>query len=355
MVPTSEEPHDKPGRSQAAEPRSVVLLVDDQPIVAEAVRLMLANHPDIELKVCHDAARALPLARQLRPTVILQDLVMPDVDGFTLVRFFRADPELAAVPIIVLSSKEDPRDKSRAFEVGASDYLVKLPDKVELIARVRAHSRSYLAQLERDEAHRALAALKHQLEVKNAELSRLSTTDGLTSLANRRRFDDVLESECRRARRDGIPLALIMTDVDFFKKYNDAYGHQGGDDCLRRVANVLAQGARRPGDLAARYGGEEFALVLPNTSLEGALIVAEGVRRGVAALNLLHSGSNVAPHVTLSLGVAVSQSAEDSPDALIERADAALYEAKRGGRNRCDSYVVAADAPTLADEQRRSS
>jgi two-component system, chemotaxis family, response regulator WspR len=328
----------------------VVLLVDDQAIVAEALRLMLANQPDIELHVCGNAASALPLARALRPTVILQDLVMPEVDGFTLVRFFRADPDLATIPIIVLSSKEDPRDKSRAFEIGASDYLVKIPDRIELIARVRAHSRSFLAQLERDEAYRTLAALTHQLEVKNAELSRLSTVDGLTGLANRRRFDEVLEQECRRARREVAPLTLIMTDVDFFKKYNDSYGHQGGDECLRRVAAVLAQGARRPADLAARYGGEEFALVLPHTTLEGAAVVAETLRAGVAALNLVHAASSVASHVTLSLGVAVAEPSEPelSPGGLLERADAALYEAKRGGRNR---FVVhgAADAALLSD------
>lgn len=333
---TSEKPPQPREKPQRAEPRSVVLLIDDQAIVAEALRLMLANQPDIELHVCQNAASALPLARRLRPTVILQDLVMPDVDGFTLVRFLRADPELSSTPIIVLSSKEDPRDKSRAFEIGASDYLVKIPDKIELIARVRAHSRSFLAQLERDEAYRALAALKHQLEVKNAELSRLSTVDGLTGLANRRRFDELLDQECRRARREGKPLALIMTDVDFFKKYNDSYGHLGGDECLRRVAGILAQGARRPADLAARYGGEEFALVLPHTTREGAAVVAESLRAGVVGLNLLHASSSVAPHVTLSLGVAVAdpQETELNPASLIERSDSALYEAKRAGRNR---------------------
>ncbi|HKY34473.1 MAG TPA: diguanylate cyclase [Polyangiaceae bacterium] len=312
-----------------------MLLVDDQAIVAEALRLLLANQPDIELHVCSDAALALPMARELRPTVILQDLVMPDVDGFTLVRFFRADPATSAIPIIVLSSKEDPRDKSRAFEIGASDYLVKIPDHIELIARVRAHSRSFLAQLERDEAYGALAALKHQLEVKNEELQRLSTVDGLTGLANRRRFDEVLEQECRRSRRERTSLALIMTDVDFFKKYNDAYGHPGGDECLRRVATVLTQGARRPADVAARYGGEEFALILPHTTLEGAAVVAEGVRSGVAALNILHAGSSVAPHVTLSLGVAFAlhDSPHLEPDALVHLADQSLYEAKRAGRN----------------------
>jgi two-component system chemotaxis family response regulator WspR len=269
------------------------------------------------------------------------------VDGFTLVRFLRADPELAGVPIIVLSSKEDPRDKSRAFEIGASDYLVKIPDKIELVARVRAHSRSFQAQLERDEAYRALEALKHQLEVKNAELQLLSAVDGLTGLANRRRFDEALDLECRRARRENAPLSLIMTDVDFFKKYNDAYGHQGGDECLRRVAAVLAQGVRRPADLAARYGGEEFALILPQTSAEGAAIVAEALRTGVAALNILHAGSVAAPHVTLSLGVASLEANDPAlePKQLVELADVALYSAKRGGRNR---FVVhgAIEAPT---------
>jgi two-component system chemotaxis family response regulator WspR len=329
-----------------AESRAVVLLVDDQQIVAEALRLMLASEPDLELHVCQTAAEALPKARQLRPTVILQDLVMPDVDGFTLVRFFRADPDISSIPIIVLSSKEDPRDKSRAFEIGASDYLVKIPDKIELIARVRAHSRSFRAQLERDEAYRALEALKHQLEVKNAELQLLSAVDGLTGLANRRRFDEALELECRRARRENNSVSLIMTDVDFFKKYNDHYGHPGGDECLRRVGSVLAQGARRPADLAARYGGEEFALVLPQTNAEGARIVAETVRTGVSALGILHAGSSVASHVTLSLGVASAQSTSSDcePKRLVELADAALYEAKHGGRNRVVVHAGSGDS-----------
>jgi two-component system chemotaxis family response regulator WspR len=205
-----------------------------------------------------------------------------------------------------------------------------------------------LAQLERDEAYQALAALKHQLEVKNAELQQLSTVDGLTGLANRRRFDEVLEQECRRARRESSPLALIMADVDFFKKYNDSYGHQGGDECLRRVASVLSQAARRPADLAARYGGEEFALVLPHTTLEGAATVAEALRAGVAALNILHESSTAAPYVTLSVGVAVAEpdSPDLDPDKLIEHADAALYDAKRSGRNRFAMHGARSEPPS---------
>jgi two-component system chemotaxis family response regulator WspR len=315
-------------------PPAVVLLVDDQAIVAEAIRRILAAQPDIAFHHCADAATALAVARQLRPTVILQDLVMPDVDGFTLVKFFKADPELTGVPVIVLSAKEEPRDKSRAFEIGASDYLVKLPDKVELVARVRAHSRSYRAQLERDEAYRALASLKAELELKNQELERLSGSDALTGIPNRRRFDEAFSLEWRRGLRESTPLTLVLIDVDFFKKYNDAYGHLAGDDCLRQVAQAIRHAARRPGDLAARYGGEEFAIVLPNTDAAGGAVVAENVRAMVEALGLPHEKSEVATHVTASLGVASQVPGSHTARAqLIAAADAALYEAKRSGRN----------------------
>ncbi len=326
---------------------NVVLLVDDQAIVAEAIRRLLADQPDIKLHSCTDVAQAIPLARAIKPSVILQDLVMPGVDGFTLVRFFRADPDTANIPIIVLSSREDPRDKSRAFETGASDYLVKLPDKIELIARIRAHSRSFRAQQERDEAYRALETLKQELELKNAELAQLSMQDGLTGIANRRRFDQVLLMECGRARREKTALSLLLMDVDFFKKYNDAYGHQAGDDCLKRVAGALASALRRPADLAARYGGEEFALVLPLTTLEGATHVAEIVRATIETLEIPHTQSTVAKHVTLSLGVVSSESGGAcAPADLIAAADLALYAAKRSGRNR---WATHAPEPSAVD------
>jgi two-component system chemotaxis family response regulator WspR len=315
-------------------PSCRVLLVDDQAIVAEAIRRMLMDQPDISLFTCADAALAIPTAREVKPTVILQDLVMPGADGFTLVRFFKADPATSPIPIIVLSSKEDPRDKSRAFETGAGDYLVKLPDRIELMARIRAHSRSYLAQTERDEAYRALELLKLELEKKNHELARLSVLDGLTGIANRRRFDEALLQECRRAKREEDTLSLILTDVDFFKKYNDSYGHLAGDECLKQVATAVASAARRPGDLGARYGGEEFALILPSTDSEGAAAVAEKLRLSVLALAIPHQSSTVAATVSLSLGV-VTESTDEGlePKLLIDRADHALYEAKRNGRN----------------------
>jgi two-component system, chemotaxis family, response regulator WspR len=318
--------------------RYCVLLVDDQAIVAEALRAMLAGEHDIALHACTDVALALQVARKVRPTVILQDLVMPGIDGFTLVRFFRADPLLAKVPIIMLSSREDPRDKSRAFEEGANDYLVKIPDKIELLARVRAHSRSFLAQQERDEAFQELVRLKAQLEAANAELQKLSATDALTKLCNRRKLDEVLEQEWRRCRREQVPLSFILIDIDYFKRYNDRYGHPEGDECLRRVAATLASTLRRPGDLVARYGGEEFAVVLPNTPLDGAMTVAESLRSAVEALRIAHAASEAAEHVTLSVGVgSVKPRDEGSIAELVASTDAALYEAKHAGRNRIAS------------------
>ncbi|WP_323143762.1 sensor domain-containing diguanylate cyclase [Massilia phyllosphaerae] len=174
------------------------------------------------------------------------------------------------------------------------------------------------------------------LELHNISLRALADSDGLTGLGNRRLFEEALEREVGRARRSGLPFALILTDVDFFKKYNDRYGHVAGDACLRQVALAIASGARRPADLAARYGGEEFALILPDTDLEGAMAVAELIREAVAELQLEHADS---PNglVTLSLGVVAgypAQEAEQASSAWVEAADTALYDAKASGRDR---------------------
>jgi diguanylate cyclase (GGDEF)-like protein/PAS domain S-box-containing protein len=180
------------------------------------------------------------------------------------------------------------------------------------------------------------ANLYQQLTAANHELQRLAALDGLTQVANRRCFDEYLEREWRRALREQTPLALILCDIDFFKLYNDTYGHQAGDDCLRQVAQVLSSATERPADLVARYGGEEFVVVLPNTPSASAAYVADRLRETIAALHLPHSSSPINAHVTISLGVAckVPQPAE-TPSALIAAADQALYLAKAEGRNCC--------------------
>jgi diguanylate cyclase (GGDEF)-like protein len=174
-----------------------------------------------------------------------------------------------------------------------------------------------------------------ELQLANEALSRLSFLDALTGLANKRRFDEALSNEWRRAQRSGTPLALAMADVDGFKAYNDAFGHPQGDRCLAAIAGVLARSVGRAGDLAARYGGEEFVVLLPGVDRPSALQVAEAIRRGVAALAIPHPASPTGSVVTISLGVAACVPAQGSPMAsLVSEADAALYRAKQAGRNR---------------------
>jgi two-component system chemotaxis family response regulator WspR len=317
--------------------QSIVLLVDDQPMVAEGIRRMLMEESDISFHYCRDPREALQMAADLHATTILQDLVMPDIDGFTLVRFFRNNPATKDIPVIVLSSKEDPKIKSEAFGHGANDYLVKLPDKIELIARIRAHSRSFMLQVERDMAFKALRETQRQLEESNAELKRLSSLDGLTGIANRRRFDEYLDEEWRRAQRNNSFLAMILIDIDYFKTYNDNYGHQSGDDTLKQVAATLKNTVQRPGDLVARYGGEEFVVVLPSTDLAGTLVVAERLRATIEALQIPHVLSQCTNVITISLGaVSMRPPVNGVPADIISEADKALYAAKKGGRNRTE-------------------
>ena len=179
------------------------------------------------------------------------------------------------------------------------------------------------------------ASLFEQLQAANQELNRLARLDGLTQVANRRYFDEYLEREWRRLSREKLPLALILCDIDYFKTYNDTYGHQGGDECLQKVAKAIRRSLKRPADFVARYGGEEFAIVLPNTKAEGALTVAEEIRSLLAEMRIIHAKSEVSQYVTLSLGVSVMvPTLNSSPEKLIYTADRGLYEAKYSGRDR---------------------
>lgn len=313
----------------------MVLLVDDQLFVGEAVRRSLIDQPGIEFHFCANPLEALATARKVKPTVILQDLVMPEVSGLDLVRQYRADPVTASTPIIVLSTKEEATVKSEAFLAGANDYLVKLPDRIELIARIRYHSAAYLSQLQRDEAYRALRKSQQELMETNLELQRLTNVDGLTGLSNRRYFNEYIETEWRHAVRVKEPISLLMVDIDHFKQYNDHYGHLAGDEVLRTVAQTVMRCFRRPKDLAARFGGEEFVVVLPQTPERDLQVLADKVVAAVYALDLPHSASSAASIVTASVGASTSIPQQDeSFFTLIEAADKALYEAKRAGRNR---------------------
>ena len=327
--------------NEAPASRVRVLLVDDQRIIAAAVHRLLQGEADIDFHWIACGTDALAEALAWKPTVVLQDLVMPDIDGFEVVQQFRRHEEMQHVPIVVLTSRDDSQLKAQGFATGANDYLVKLPDQVELLARLRYHSAAYVRLLERNEAFHALRESKQKLAEANIKLQQLADIDGLTSLANRRRFDNVLQTEWLRAQRTQKTLSLLMCDIDFFKFYNDRYGHLAGDECLKKVAAVLGASMRRPGDLAARYGGEEFALVLPDTEASGAMALAELCRQQIEALAMPNQPDR---NVTLSIGVAsMVPTANAVPLDLIDHADRALYQAKHAGRNK----VVQA---TMVDE-----
>lgn len=318
---------------------SMVLLVDDQVLICEAVRRALVGEPDIDFHYCTNPLDAVRTAEELKPTVILQDLVMPGVDGLELVRQYRATPATHSVPVIVLSTKDEPSIKSDAFRAGANDYLVKLPDRVELIARIRYHSRAYLDHVQRDAAYNALRESQRQLMNANLELQKLTRIDGLTNLGNRRYFDEYIQAEWRRALRAQKPISLLMIDVDNFKRYNDAYGHLAGDEVLKQVAAVIQSGANRSGDLAARFGGEEFVIVLLDAALDGAGKVGERLVQRVRDLGITHGDGLV----TISVGVAsLVPDQATTPDDVINAADHALFRAKAGGRDRVELHQPSA-------------
>ncbi|MCG2586190.1 diguanylate cyclase domain-containing protein [Massilia sp. TS11] len=321
--------------------RATVLLVDDQLIIVEAVRRLLEGEPDIVFHYETDGGRAAATAARLQPTVILQDLVMPNADGLALIQAYRAQAATEATPIIVLSAKDDAAIKAHSFAAGANDYVVKLPDRLELLARLRYHSQAYQHRLQRDEAFRFLRESQQKLAEANIELHKLAALDGLTGIANRRRFDEALRSEWARAAREQQPLSLLLCDVDCFKAYNDHYGHPAGDMVLKKVAAILTEHLKRPADLAARYGGEEFAILLPDTHNPGALTVAESCRAHLASLRMEHASASHGRYVTLSIGVATFlPSPAYTPEMLVEAADQALYQAKQAGRNRVLSAPI---------------
>lgn len=309
-----------------------VLIVDDSPTIRTALRGLVEKmgHSVIEVE---DGREALQSYRRDRPDLVLIDVMMPVMDGYEAARQMREIRPDEWVPIIFLSSKEADQDLDRAIEAGGDDYLVKPVSFVVLNAKIRALQRIESTRVKLLETSRELAAA-------NRELENLSRQDSLTGIANRRYFDSYLLTEIKRASRDREPLSLILADVDNFKAFNDCYGHQAGDDCLRHVATALKSVGKRPADLAARYGGEEFAMVLPGTTVEGAVDVAKSLVHAIEGMSIPHARSGVSNTVSLSQGIASLIPVQDTkPESIIELADQALYQAKQQGRNR---YVISA-------------
>lgn len=302
--------------------KSRVLVVDDEAfdvaILGEALR------PDHDVLFATDGEEALRIATSDHPPdIILLDVMMPQLDGYEVCRRLKSNAGTRNIPVIFVTVRDTAEDEARGLELGAIDYVTK-PFSIPIVrARVRNHI---------------------ELKRRGDDLENLSSLDGLTAIPNRRRFDEVLELEWRRAARAKTWLSLMMMDIDRFKAYNDHYGHPAGDQCLRQVARTLAGCLTRAGDFIARYGGEEFAAILPEADYHGAASVAERLRNEIRYLNIEHCCSTVSGEVTMSFGTASILPAQGvSLNMLVEAADRMLYEAKEAGRNNVKSCVVGQD------------
>nr|WP_084680357.1 diguanylate cyclase [Leptospira fainei] len=274
-------------------------------------------------------------------SLLLLDILLPGgQNGLDLLRQFSGREELADLPVIIITAIHDTHTLESAFEAGAVDYVTKPFDATELRARVRSALRLRHEMVQRRQREKDLEEITDKLSEAYQTLLRVSRTDGLSGIWNRRFFDEILDVEWKRASRSGKPISLLLIDIDFFKKFNDTYGHQAGDECIRKVAVVLKENARRAGDFPARYGGEEFAVILPETDSANALIVAENIRSKVIALNIPHQSSSASSAVSISIGVATQRSTKTNgtKEELVQKADQALYRSKESGRNRSTIY-----------------
>ncbi len=296
-----------------------LLLVDDQPINIQVLYALFAN--DYQVFMATSGPQALKLCREQQPDLLLLDVQMPGMDGYEVCRQLKADPELCDLPVVFVTAHSDEQAETRGLELGAVDFISKPFNPTVVRARVKTH-----------------LLLKLQGDL----LREMVFVDGLTGDYNRRHFDVRLETEFQRAKRNGSSLGLLIADVDYFKRFNDHYGHLAGDDALRRVATLLKNQLKRPADFVSRFGGEEFVCVLPETNFDGALAVAVGIEAAVRAAQIPHAVSDVAAHLTISLGVAVMvPMAERLAAELVEAADQQLYEAKALGRGRVSGKLLA--------------
>ncbi|EQA43436.1 diguanylate cyclase (GGDEF) domain protein [Leptospira broomii serovar Hurstbridge str. 5399] len=274
-------------------------------------------------------------------SLLLLDILLPGgQNGLDLLRQFAGREELADLPVIIITAIHDTQTLESAFEAGAVDYVTKPFDATELRARVRSALRLRHEMVQRRQREKDLEEITDKLSEAYQTLLRVSRTDGLSGIWNRRFFDEILDVEWKRASRSGKPISLLLIDIDFFKKFNDTYGHQAGDECIRKVAAVIKETARRAGDFPARYGGEEFAVILPETDSANALVVAENIRTKVMALNIPHLSSVASPNVSISIGVATQRSTKTNGtrEELVQKADQALYRSKASGRNQSTYY-----------------
>ena len=299
--------------------KPVILIVDDTPtniqVLAEALRA------EYRVKVAGNGKAALDvITKQGVPDLILLDVMMPEMDGYEVCRILKQNPATQGIPVIFVTAKSNVLSEEQGLKLGAMDYISKPFHLPIVLARVHNHI---------------------TLKAKTDMLEQYALLDGLTGIPNRRRFDERMEREWNRAVRSGTPLSLIMLDIDFFKPYNDNYGHGVGDTCLCKVATALVGSVNRSSDLVARYGGDEFVALLPDINPNGAIQIAQRMCDRVRALDIVHGYSDASSTVTISVGTAGAvPSIDETPAVLLEKADRQLYRAKALGRNRVCSETL---------------
>jgi diguanylate cyclase (GGDEF)-like protein len=292
--------------------RERILIVDDEKMNLKVLADLLQNK--YTLILAKNGAQALNLvATERPPDLILLDVVMPEMSGYEVLKQLKDNPSSNKIPVIFVTALDTPEEEEKGLRLGAVDYIIKPFSPPIVRMRVQNHLR-FLRQ--------------YRL------LEQLALLDGLTEIPNRRQFDDLFKREYARAQRSNTALTIAMVDVDFFKQYNDFYGHAMGDTVLQKIARTLQQSLKRPADSVARYGGEEFVMVLPETDAISASAVAERARRAVVELNIDHQKSSVANYVTVSIGVATSfPGPTTSQEDIMQQADRNLYRAKFNGRD----------------------
>ncbi|MBB1267865.1 diguanylate cyclase [Shewanella sp. SR44-3] len=295
--------------------RGKILLVDDQVVNIKILHQLLND--DYDIHMARDGVQAIDMCKKIQPDIILLDIEMPTLSGFDVCERLKADPLTQDVVIIFVTGHFDEEKEVKGFQLGAVDFIHKPINPVITKARIKNQF-----------------TLKCQSDL----LRKIALLDGLTGVANRRKFEESYPQSwlyCVRAKQ---PISIIMLDIDYFKRYNDHYGHSQGDTCLRSVAQAISSRVNRPYDLVARFGGEEFICVLPDTDYDGALFVTQQIVDSIIALKIPHQGSDVMAFVTISAGLAsVNPSQDMDLQTLVETADKQLYRAKENGRNRVEA------------------
>ena len=294
-----------------------ILIIDDS---VDTIRLLSGMLRDLgQISFATSGEAGLQLASQRPPDLILLDVEMSTMDGYDVCRKLKSNVATQHCAVIFVTAHTTAEGEVAALEAGAVDFIAKPLNPPVVRARVQTHLR---------------------LQLNSTALAKLASKDALTGLYNRRYFDSVAEKEIHRHRRQKLPLGVVFIDVDCFKSYNDGYGHQQGDICLRQLANSIDFATRRPDEVVARFGGEEFIVILPYASPEDAAAYGEWICRRVAELEIKHAFSHVAQHVTISVGATSKVPQEgDSMQTFVRAADEALYLAKSAGRN-CSRMVI---------------